>query len=424
MLKKISIKNFKSIEEDTIELGRVNVFIGANGCGKSSLLEAIAFGSAIKDNGKIHNSNLIDKGVRIAKPSLIKSSFLKKKSKESVEILFDFGIDNQVDLKIIAEEENSIYTDWIDSNILNTFKNLTNFYKNLSTIKNPQDLEKIYQDVLYISNKSSINKNNKTEIALEDLKGSLRNLVQQENKENYRNYLSDSFSSWISEFLIYMPTTLALRGYISQSDTEPLGIYGERLDILLEQFDEKEAKQLLKYNYLIDWLDDFGVDKNYKLEEYALKMHGSSSRLFFRDKYMKKSNNIFSSENANEGVLHLLFYLALFISKETPKFFAIDNIETNLNPHLCRFLMKEVCLLAKKHDKQVLITTHNPAILDGLNLKDEEIKLFEVNRTAEGSTHTRQIKFKPKNNKDGQEISYKLSELWTRGLLGAIPKNF
>ena len=81
-------------------------------------------------------------------------------------------------------------------------------------------------------------------------------------------------------------------------------------------------------------------------------------------------------------------------------------------------------LLAKKHDKQVLITTHNPAILDGLNLKDEEIKLFEVNRTAEGSTHTRQIKFKPKKNKDGQEISYKLSELWTRGLLGAIPKNF
>ena len=347
MLKKISIKNFKSIEEDTIELGRVNVFIGANGCGKSSLLEAIAFGSAIKDNGKIHNSNLIDKGVRIAKPSLIKSSFLKKKSKESVEILFDFGIDNQVDLKIIAEEENSIYTDWIDSNILNTFKNLTNFYKNLSTIKNPQDLEKIFQDVLYISNKSSINKNNKTEIALEDLKGSLRNLVQQENKENYRNYLSDSFSSWISEFLIYMPTTLALRGYISQSDTEPLGIYGERLDILLEQFDEKEAKQLLKYNYLIDWLDDFGVDKNYKLEEYALKMHGSSSRLFFRDKYMKKSNNIFSSENANEGVLHLLFYLALFISKETPKFFAIDNIETNLNPHLCRFLMKKFVISKK-----------------------------------------------------------------------------
>ena len=159
MLKKISIKNFKSIEEDTIELGRVNVFIGANGCGKSSLLEAIAFGSAIKDNGKIHNSNLIDKGVRIAKPSLIKSSFLKKKSKESVEILFDFGIDNQVDLKIIAEEENSIYTDWIDSNILNTFKNLTNFYKNLSTIKNPQDLEKIFQDVLYISNKSSRSRN-------------------------------------------------------------------------------------------------------------------------------------------------------------------------------------------------------------------------------------------------------------------------
>jgi AAA15 family ATPase/GTPase len=91
MLKKISIKNFKSIEEDTIELGRINVFIGANGCGKSNILEAISFGSAIEDNGKIHNSDLIDKGVRIAKPSLLRNSFFGTRSKDAIEISFDFG---------------------------------------------------------------------------------------------------------------------------------------------------------------------------------------------------------------------------------------------------------------------------------------------------------------------------------------------
>lgn len=42
MFKRLAIKNFKSIIDLTIELGRVNVFIGANGMGKSNVLEAIA----------------------------------------------------------------------------------------------------------------------------------------------------------------------------------------------------------------------------------------------------------------------------------------------------------------------------------------------------------------------------------------------
>jgi predicted ATPase len=134
---------------------------------------------------------------------------------------------------------------------------------------------------------------------------------------------------------------------------------------------------------------------------------------------MQKKNNLFSAENANEGALHVLFYLALFISEKTPSFFAIDNIETALNPMLCRHLMTRITELAKKHQKQVLITTHNPAILDGLNLHDPEQHLFVVKRTDEGHTKVERIKLKP----DVENESLKLSELWMRGYLGALPSN-
>lgn len=40
-LKKISFKNFKSLYDTSFEPGRINVFIGANGYGKSTILEAI-----------------------------------------------------------------------------------------------------------------------------------------------------------------------------------------------------------------------------------------------------------------------------------------------------------------------------------------------------------------------------------------------
>ena len=73
----------------------------------------------------------------------------------------------------------------------------------------------------------------------------------------------------------------------------------------------------------------------------------------------------------------MLFYFGLFISEDTPPFFAIDNIDASLNPKLCRRLIKELVNLANKYDKPVIFTTHNPAILDGLNLNDDEQRLFK-----------------------------------------------
>ena len=48
MIEKIEIKNFKSILTDNISLGRLNVFIGENGVGKSNILEALLFASVAK----------------------------------------------------------------------------------------------------------------------------------------------------------------------------------------------------------------------------------------------------------------------------------------------------------------------------------------------------------------------------------------
>jgi predicted ATPase len=135
---------------------------------------------------------------------------------------------------------------------------------------------------------------------------------------------------------------------------------------------------------------------------------------------MRRGNNIFSAENANEGILHILFYLALFISKKTPAIFGIDNIETALNPQLCRDLTKELAVLVKKNDKQALVTTHNPAILDGLDLHDDDQRLFVVYRNDHGHTVTKRIKLKPEAGGE----KHKLSELWMRGHLGGLPRRF
>lgn len=229
-------------------------------------------------------------------------------------------------------------------------------------------------------------------------------------------------SPLLSEYVIYNLNTQALRGIYTESRRQPLGIHGESLDILISTFSAEEREQLLRYSHFISWLDDILFDQDDRRKFAGHKLGKSTSLLYFRDRFMASDNNVFSAENANEGVLHVLFYLTLFISKRTPALFGIDNIEQALNPHLCRTLIKELAQIAKENDKQALITTHNPAILDGLNLHDDEQRVFVVYRSDEGDTRVRRIKHKEHREEDGHPL--KLSELWMRGFLGGIPKDF
>lgn len=224
----------------------------------------------------------------------------------------------------------------------------------------------------------------------------------------------------VEDYAIYNPSALALRGLESPSKRVPLGINGENLDVAIYQLDERARLDLLERARCISWLDRFELDPYNELKFKGHKLGRSTSRLYFRDRLMQAKNNLFSVENANEGILHILFHLTLFAHPYTPRVFGIDNIETALNPQLCRSLMVQLAELAALHDKQALIATHNPAVLDGMNLHDDEQRLFVVSRNDDGHTVTRRVKLKPET----PEGRFKLSELWMRGHLGGLPEGF
>jgi AAA15 family ATPase/GTPase len=374
MLKTLTIENYKSIHNATIELSRINIFIGDNGCGKTNILETLAMASASKAL-VLDVEGLINRGVRIARPNLTFSSFTGIRQQNKIIINLELQGNNEAKFDIpsilYCDDDNNIYAVWKD------------------------------ESRLYLIDKTEIRLN-----------------VNNEEQTKKEPWLVNDVKQ-LTEYLIFNLNTEALKGFISNSKRIPLGINGEGLDVLLSEFTEQEWKQLQKYNYLISWLEETFTDKKDSLKFKGYKLGRSNSILYFKDKFMQKKNNVFSAENANDGIVHVLFYLALFISHKTPSLFAIDNIETYLNPRICRTLLKELIQLAKENHKQALITTHNPSVLDGLNLHDDEQKLFVVSRNDDGKTQTKPIRLKPKSDE-----KLKLSEMWMRGYLGGLPTNF
>ena len=87
MIESFSVRTFKSLEDVTVDLGQVNVFIGANGSGKSNLLEAVGVLSAAAD-GRVDDQSLLSRGVRPGVPQLYKSAFPARPGRTILRISF------------------------------------------------------------------------------------------------------------------------------------------------------------------------------------------------------------------------------------------------------------------------------------------------------------------------------------------------
>lgn len=411
MIKSVKIENYKSIQSLEVDVGRFNVIIGENGAGKSNFLEALVLFGAAEAN-KLDNEFLVSRGVRACSHEKMISLFhITEKPTSTTLTVNQKNSDNYHCYTLKLDNQN--YPKFLKTYSIVSQNNLPKIeiIKSLETIKKLIDeAESIMPVADAIANDEALLNN--------DMFSKIHSYIETRNLQILENlkYLDTEteIKKYISNFLLYSPENTALRNFYREGQIEPLGINGEGLLKLLKvmQESEKEAfADVLTCLELFDWFEQIDVPKDITSLE---------DKVNIKDKYLSV---MFDQRSANEGFLFVLFYAALFCSQYTPKIFAIDNIDASFNPKLCTAIIKKLVELAKKYDKQVFVTTHNPAILDGIDLGDEEQKLFVASRNKQGHTRfkTLTIADKPKSS-TGEPI--RLSEAFLRGYLGGLPKNF
>ena len=386
MIDNIHIKNFKSIVDLTLDLGRFNVIIGANGCGKTNILEAITFASAASQ-GKLDTEYLINRDVRVTEPQFMFNAFDEVDHEDAPIPLITVKVTSKHKLKtdvvIGYAEKVKEWINFADATDKIRIQNILEFFEK-QTGKTFDLLHKEDVDFLDIDRTHPEIFNKLKDILIE----------------------KPEFSS----FVTYRPSESHLRKTF-ETNMLPFGIKGEGLLRYLKDLGKESIDLFEEINrglHLLDWFDNFSIPEGLLSNEYALSIG---------DKYLKESLHSFDQRSTNEGFLYLLFYLTLFNSKDTPKFFAIDNIETSFNPKLCTRLTEYLIESSIKNEKQVILTTHSPYVLDGLDLSNNDVRLFVARRDIDGHTRLERINYREDRN-------MLLSELWMSGLIGGLPDNF
>jgi predicted ATPase len=402
MIEKIHIENFKSIQNLDLELGRVNVFIGENGSGKTNILEAIGVCRAAYQNN-LENTYLASIGIRNAiNTKEFKSGFNLENISQTIKFtVTEKGNDSIFELNGNSDTLQIEKTSGTIGNLL--MQNLLE--RLIENESNTEEEKNIFQEKI----KKALIEDKKYAESTQDTINSNNSLITGLIK--YKNPDSDYF-----HYAIFCPENTQLRSTDEKPHLRPIGVKGEGLlNYLSSMVEEKPEifEDIKKHLNLFGWFKDFEIYKD---------VLSGASKVKLSDKYLAEGVKTLDLRNANEGFLFVLFYLTLFISKDTPKFFAIDNFDNALNPKLCKELLIIITQIAKENDKQVIFTTHNPAVLDGLNLNDEEQKLFTVFRSKK-TGETKVNIFKRQPTPQGVAPA-RLSEMFMNGSLGGLPDNF
>lgn len=386
MIKSVIVQGFKSIFDLTLDLGRINVFIGSNGSGKSNILEAIGVLSAAA-KGRVDDEALRYRGVRPGLPVLYKSSFSLDKTPAHImlEAISDDGVDFRTALLNPLGEPKPAWvfkTEYLSSNGVELVSDGVRNKKNLNPESGLTALRMV-----------------------EFLPGS----------PEYR-MLSD-----LQGYGIYCPNTPTLRGLVPDPQSrEPLGLSGGRLAEAFEELKAMAPEVVDHIQDMIEWASDITVTK-YVSNILSPSVPRADKTIRFTDRFMRKNRNTLSASDASEGALYIIFYAVLALSSKAPGLFSIDNFDQALNPRMVSHITSKFCawILSSVNSPQVLLTAHNAAVLDGLDLSNPEIRLFVVDRNNRGHTSVRRLEATPElvelNNK------YPLSRLWMMGQLGGVP---
>jgi len=382
MITKFKVHCFKSIENTELDLGNINVFIGANGSGKSNLLEALGVLAAAA-YGRVDQESLVRRGCRPG--GIFEPMFREGPSDNETSLEASNGAGRYFAEFIKVAQKRSLGSEF-------------------------------RREVWQAGQKKLVDRSTLTDTGKGDPKAGLAALKLAETDPSDPAAV---FLKTLSTYSIYYPDAPVLRGLMQDPQIrEPVGLSGGRLiEGVTEVLKDDKAGEKLRSEFRasMDWFENFfmAIDPN------------RVGQLTFLDRFFREEEGkryLLLISEVNEGALYLLFVAVLCLHSAAPNLFALDNADHGLNPLMARHLMTTMCswLLDTDQPKQVLMTTHNPLVLDGLPLQDERVRLFTVDRDNRGTTRIKRFLVTDEHQKKAAE-GWTLSRMWVNGLIGGVP---
>lgn len=335
MITRLSIDNFKALESFSVELGRFNILIGENSCGKSTILQALDFLSSITTRDIDEYLAERDWGF-----DELRSQF--SSSEKPIAFSLEYTFENETYVWSISI--NDLEGQWdIKESIAQTGSDVPLLSFGCHSEDRPLDFSQMNLKSSALKT-LDIGKSKQGDGAFESPLIGLKAMLSSSNS-----------------FELLSPEKMRGRG--SRGKVTSIGIGGEKLAAYIHGFASKRKGDLSKcVSDLIG--HEVKISTTTKGRpgwiELSIEEMWNPARTSINKRYM------------SDGLLRILALSAILVGGERKKapatsessLILLDEIEDGINPALAEDLITRFKELAESSGYQVLITSHSPIMVN------------------------------------------------------------
>jgi predicted ATPase len=364
MIERITIKNFKSYTTADLPLAPLTFLIGANASGKSNALEAIrllswlAKGSRLEDISKNIQGN--DRLIRGQAADL----FQDKASPFSLGCQFSAIQDDWTNLDIsiglLSDDQLAITGEEVTKHPLTGLSDPAKLplYKVDSVpALHSDEISVMYNNFKKGRNKPHIPCSNRQTIFYQ-LESPGRFEAKHHDSQKVIPSVTKAFRENLKRIIFLDPRPTAMRDYSYEKDRDMKEDGSNLSSVLFHVCKESAGKQ-----QLLDFIRSLPEQNIVDIDFIETERRDVMVRLV--ESFGGKHREI-DAPLLSDGTLRVLAVAAVLLGCPQGSFVIIEEIDNGVHPSRAENLVRQIQEVGRARNLRVLVTTHNPALLDAL----------------------------------------------------------
>ena len=438
MIGKIRIQNFRSLQDATLSLNQINLLIGANNAGKTNFLKALRF------FGRFLNGDHSNK-------------------EELKRMFYNYDDANPIIITIVLEqgEEQVLYRlEYHSRNDYLEFIGLSDIgNSSLELVKtdNIEEIDAYFSEFIFSSESPKFYPVLRSMIdarRIDEFTDRLSVIVQKDGEDVLKEY-NDSYSTILSGHRYNLHDSL---GNASKEIFRVfclIKIFNPDPNKLSEPYGTKPFEGFYEnVENLVSFLD-WAIGEDYKIlsriseeiekcipEFNRIKFanlpaqhpdHAKIKSAFPKDTIKRfglvdAKDRVFWADDLSEGVLYFVALLSIILQPNPPKLLLLEEPEKGIHPRRIDEVMDYIEALALDKEIQIIMTTHNPLVVDRFAHDPAGVFVFDK---KEGITMVQNLqdvieshdKAFAEQEIDKIDFSESLGDYWLMGYLNGIPND-
>lgn len=347
MIKSVKLKNWKSYEESILYIDSLMILIGTNSSGKSNAIDALIFLSRIANGVGIFQA--ISGDINLD-PLRGGAEWVCRKGTNAftLEAVLEYaGNDYEYSITVKVGEVRALV---VEEKLTACNGNQRLFYTNL------RDEELLNIPTYFATGKQG--KGQHFELS-RNTSILYQSKILQLKKKGITDITTD-LAKQLSGIFVLDPIPNHMRDYSPLS--EKLSFDGSNIAGVLaalgDESRESIQKKLTSYLKKIPERDIVHV-----WSEHVGKFH-TDAMLYCEEAWQGDDNYIVDARGMSDGTLRFLAIMAALLTNEPNKLIVVEEVDNGLHPSRVNVLLNMLKELGDEKNIDVLITTHNPALLD------------------------------------------------------------